>query len=239
MGLETGLPPCVHEGHPHRGKLCLFHSSVHPFVHPSAQSPSLPVRTLPTPFAELCRYPVWGLEQEAAATSSFPHPVCPALLSGAMRVTSSDCYPVPECQDLLSSLCLGSPARWKEQVCLAATHGTAGHVCDLRPECCPSPHMGLCARGVSRRPNLPGSGVQGIPVSFLPVGLLAGQKDAVRCPQELVSSLLAMCRTAWSPARPGGGGGAPDIAQLHRAGLGARQHGQFSNQPDICSASQA
>ena len=111
MGLETGLPPCVHEGHPHRGKLCLFHSSVHLFVHPSAQSPSLPVRTLPTPFAELCRCPVWGLEQEAAVTSSFPHPVCPALLSGAMRVTSSDCYPVPECQDLLSSLCLGSPAR--------------------------------------------------------------------------------------------------------------------------------
>ena len=54
---------------------------------------------------------------------------------------------------------------------------------------------------------------------------MAGQKDAVRCPQVLVSSLLAVYRTAWSPARPGGGGGAPDIAQLHRAGLGARQHG--------------
>lgn len=40
-------------------------------------------------------------------------------------------------------------------------HGTAGHVCDLRPECCPSPHTGLCARGVSRRPNLPGLGCEG------------------------------------------------------------------------------
>ena len=133
-----------------------IHPCVHPSVHLSARSPSLPAGTLPTQFAELCRCPVWGLEQEAVATSSFPHPVYPALLSGAMRVTTSDRYPGPECQDLLSSLCLGSSARWKQQVCLAATHGTAGHVCDLRPECCPSLHTGLCVQGVSRRPDLSG-----------------------------------------------------------------------------------
>ena len=49
-----------------------------------------------------------------------------------------------------------------------------------------------------------GSGVRQVPVSFLPMGLLAGQEDAVRRPQVLVSSLLAVCGTAWSPTRCGG-----------------------------------
>lgn len=53
-----------------------------------------------------------------------------------------------------------------------------------------------------------GSGVRQVPVCFLPMGLLAGQEDAVRCPQVLMS-LLAMCGTAWSPARLGGVVGEP------------------------------
>ena len=124
----------------------------------------------------------------------------------------------------------GLPGSYMEQRVMSVTSGLSAAL----------PLTRACAHGASPGgQTCQGSGVRGVPVSFLPMGLLAGQKDAVRCPQVLVSSLLAVYRTAWSPARPGGGGGAPDIAQLHRAGLGARQHGQFSNQPDILSTSQA
>ena len=50
MNLETGLPPCVHEGHPHRGKLCLFHPSIHASIRLSNCLPEAPLFTLgPSP----------------------------------------------------------------------------------------------------------------------------------------------------------------------------------------------
>lgn len=45
-----------------------------------------------------------------------------------MKATSKQLLLVPECQDVLSSTSLGlvSPARWKEQVNLAAAHHNSG-----------------------------------------------------------------------------------------------------------------